>query len=204
MTVAVYVRVSTASQNETGQRREILKWLAGNGIDAYEAQWYVDKESGDTLNRPEFEQLQQDVFSGAIKTIVVFKIDRISRSLRDGINVLCDWCKQGIRVVSVTQQLDFSGPTGQMIAAVLFAVAEMEQQTRRDRQAAGIEAAKERGAYKGRRKGAFKTGVKPEKAVKLREKGLTQEEIARAMGVSVSSVSRYLKRAENAASVPLT
>lgn len=195
MTVAIYVRVSTASQNEAGQRREILKWLAGNGIDKGSVQWYVDKESGDTLNRPNFEQLQRDVFSGAIKVIVVYKLDRISRSLLDGIQTLCGWCERGIRVVSVTQQIDFTGTVGKMIASVLFAVAQMEQETRRERQNAGIAAAKERGIYTGRKPGAFKAGVDPEEAVKLRAKGLTQDQIARAMGVSVSSVVRYLRRA---------
>jgi DNA invertase Pin-like site-specific DNA recombinase len=43
-----------------------------------------------------------------------------------------DWLGKGVRLVSVTQQLDFAGPAGKMIASVLFAVAEMEQQTRRD------------------------------------------------------------------------
>lgn len=191
MTVAVYVRVSTASQNEAGQRREIQKWLAGNGINQANTQYYVDKESGDTLDRTNFQQMQQDVWNGAVKTIVVYKIDRISRSLRDGINVLCDWCEKGIRVVSVTQQLDFSGATGQLIAAVLLAVAQMEQEVRRERQAAGIAAAKERGVYTGRKKGTFKKN--PQEAILLQEKGLTQQQIARAMGVSIASVVRYLR-----------
>lgn len=195
MTVAIYVRVSTASQNEAGQRREIMKWLAGNGVDKGSVHWYVDKESGDTLNRPNFEQLQKDVFAGVVKTIVVYKLDRISRSLRDGIGTLCDWCERGIRVVSVTQQIDFTGTVGKLIASVLFAVAQMEQETRRERQNAGIAAAKERGIYTGRKPGAVKAGVNPDEAIKLREKGLSKPQIARAMGVSVSSVDRYLRRA---------
>ena len=56
-------------------------------------------------------------------------------------------CK-GVRLVSVTQQLDFAGPAGKMITSVLFAVAEMEQQTRRERQAAGIAVAKRNGVYR--------------------------------------------------------
>lgn len=147
MSVAVYVRVSTVSQNEAGQRREILKWLSGNQIDPGNVAWYVDKESGDTLKRDGFEQLQQ---------------------------------------------IDFSGTVGQMIASVLFAVAQMEQETRRERQAAGIAVAKEKGLYKGRKPGALKAGVDPKRAKQLREKGLTQKEIASSMGISVSSVRRYL------------
>jgi len=73
--------------------------------------------------------------------------------LRDGIDTLCDWLGKGVRLVSVTQQLDFAGPAGKMIASVLFAVAEMEQQTRRERQAAGIAVAKRNGVYQGRKAG---------------------------------------------------
>ena len=58
-----------------------------------------------------------------------------------------------------------------MAAAVLFGVAEMERQTRRERQRAGIEAARERGVYKGRKVGTTK--AKPSQARKLQAKGLT-------------------------------
>lgn len=195
MSVAVYVRVSTASQNEAGQKREIKKWLDGNGIDPKNIRWYTDRKSGNTLDRPKFEQLQKDVFSGEVSTIVVYKLDRISRSIKDGVHTLCNWCEHGIRVVSVSQQIDFNGAIGKMIASVLFAVAELEQVNRRDRQAAGIAIAKEKGLYKGRPKGAVKAGVDPSKAIKLREKGLTHEEIAKSMGIGLSTVARYLRRA---------
>ena len=186
---AAYIRVSTTGQNAAGQRREIKRWLKGNGID--DVKWFVDKETGDNLERKAFRKLQEAIFQGEIKTIVCWKLDRLSRSLRDGINTLCDWCDRGLRVVSVTQQIDFNGTVGKMIASVLFAVAEMEQETRRERQRAGIEAAKERGVYRGRKPGSTKAN--PTQAKKLRKKGLTLDEIATAMGVSRITVCRYLK-----------
>ena len=70
---------------------------------------------------------------------------QLSRSLRDGINVLWEWCDKGLRVVSVTQQINFNGTVGKMMAAVLLGIAEMEQETRRERQAAGIAVAKKAG-----------------------------------------------------------
>lgn len=196
MTVAAYVRVSTASQNEAGQKREILQWIAGNGINPNSVIWYIDKESGETLKRPEFEQLQKDIFNGAIKTVVVYKLDRLSRSLKDGVDTLCSWCSKGIRVVSTSQQIDFTGAMGQLVAAVLFAVAQFETETRRDRQAAGIAVAKEKGSYRGRIPGAVKAGVNPARAVELRKKGLANDEIAKAMGISIRTVIRYLNRFE--------
>ncbi len=196
MTVAVYIRVSTASQNETGQKREVMKWLKGNGINPSGVMWYTDKESGETLKRPEFEQLQKDIFNGAIKTVVVYKLDRLSRSLKDGIDTLCSWCQKGIRVVSISQQIDFTGAMGQLVAAVLFAVAQFETETRRDRQAAGIAVAKEKGAYVGRKRGAVKAGVDPAQAIELRNKGLTHEEVAKVLGVSLRTAVRYSQKSE--------
>lgn len=190
--VACYVRVSTVGQNQAGQKREIQRWLDGNGIDASSVVWFIDKASGDNLTRPAFEKLQAAVFAGEVKTIIVWKLDRLSRSLKDGINTLSGWLEKGIRVVSVTQQLDYSGATGQLVASVLFAVAAMEQETRRERQAAGIDAARERGVYIGRKAGTTKG--KPARAIRLREKGLNDSEIATAMGVSRRTVQRYLNQ----------
>lgn len=188
MTTGVYIRVSTVGQNEAGQRREIQRWLKGNRID--DVRWFVDKQTGDNLARPGFADLQAAVFSGEVQTIVIWKLDRLSRNLRDGINVLADWCDRGLRVVSVTQQIDFNGALGKMLAAVLLGVAEMEQETRRERQAAGIAAAKAAGAYRGRKEGS--TAADPDKARKLKAKGLTDAEVAVQLGITRRTVQRYL------------
>lgn len=187
MTTAAYIRVSTSGQNEASQRRELERWLAGHGIT--NVTWYIDKRSGENLKRPAFEKLQAAVFAGEVEAIVVYKLDRVSRSLVDGINTLVAWCKAGVRVVSVTQQLDFAGSTGQLVAATLFAVAQMEQETRRERQAAGIAAAKERGVYRGRREGSLKAD--PARVTELRTRGMSDTEIAKLLGVSRTSVWRY-------------
>ena len=190
---AVYVRVSTTSQSQASQVREINRYLKGNGIDADSVVWFKDKATGTNLERPAFKKLQAAIFNGEISTVIIYKLDRLSRSLREGINVLCEWLEKSIRVVSVTQQLDFAGATGQLIASTLFAVAQMEMETRRERQAAGIAAAKERGVYDGRKPGT--TVGKPSRARKLRDKGLNDSEIAKAMGVSRRTVQRYLHSA---------
>jgi DNA invertase Pin-like site-specific DNA recombinase len=194
MTVAVYARVSTVEQNLAGQKREINQWLQGNGVNPKSVHWYVDKVSGATLERPELDQLQKDIFSGAIKTVVVYRLDRLSRNMQHGVDLLCDWCDKGVRIVSTSESIDFSGITGKMVAAILFAVAQMERGNIKERQAVGIAAAKERGVYTGRKPGALKPGVDPKRAVKLKSKGLTNEEIAKALGVSVRSVIRYIQQ----------
>ena len=190
MKTAVYIRTSTAGQNQASQTREINRWLKGNGINPKSVEWFRDKSTGNNLDRPAFKSLQAAIFAGEVATVVIYKLDRLSRSLRDGITTLCEWLDRKVRVVSVTQQLDFAGATGQLIASTLFAVAQMEQETRRERQAAGIAAAKERGVYEGRKQGTTKG--KPARAATLRERGLTDSEIAQSMGVSRRTVQRYL------------
>jgi len=101
---------------------------------------------------------------------------------------------QGVRLVSVRQEVDFASTTGLMVASLLFGLSQSEMETRRTRQRAGIEAAKRRGVYRGRRSGATK--AKPGRAVRLREHGLSDGEIAAALGVSRRTVQRYLKAAE--------
>jgi DNA invertase Pin-like site-specific DNA recombinase len=97
-----------------------------------------------------------------------------------------------VPAISKSDTLTFeNGTLGRMLAAVLLGVAEMEQEMRRERQAAGITAAKKRGVYRGRQPGTFK--ATPGRARQLRENGLTAAEVARALGVSPATVHRYLK-----------
>jgi DNA invertase Pin-like site-specific DNA recombinase len=113
------------------------------------------------------------------------------RRLRDGVNLLADWCERGLKIVVVTQQIELNGPVGRMIAAVMLGLAEIELEYRRERQAAGIQVAKKKGSYKGRKKGTTKS--KPDRAKELRDKGLTVAEIGQALGVSERTAFRYFE-----------
>jgi DNA invertase Pin-like site-specific DNA recombinase len=190
MTIACYVRVSSRRQKDDSQRAEIEKWLDANGIDRSKVEWYADKESGRSMKRPAFDRLQADIFHGKVKCVVLWKLDRLSRRLKDGVTTLADWAERGLRVVVVTQQLDFNGAIGRTLAALLLGLAEIEWEYRKERQAAGIEVAKKKKVYKGRKPGTTKG--KPERAVELKNKGLTAPEIATALGVSERTVFRYI------------
>jgi DNA invertase Pin-like site-specific DNA recombinase len=164
--------------------------LHNNNLDRLAVRWFEDKESGTTTQRLAFEQMQKGIFEGIIKTVVVWKLDRISRRQRDGINLLADWCERGVRVVSVTQQIDLNGAVGRMVASVMFGLAEIESEYRRERQAVGIHMARKNGLYKGRQKGTTK--AEPARAKALHNQGLMVAEIANAMAVSKRTVFRYL------------
>ena len=191
--IACYCRVSSARQKTDSQKPEIRRWLDGNRIDPSTVGWFEDKETGKTLKRPAFDRLQKAIFAGTVTTVVVWKLDRISRGQRDGVNLLADWCERGVRVVAVTQQIDLSGTVGRMVASVLFGLAEIESEYRRERQAAGIAVAKERGVYRGRERGTTKAPSR--RARELRGRGLTVQEIATALGVSRRTAFRYLATA---------
>jgi len=190
VTIAAYVRVSSSRQKDDSQRAEIQKWLNSNGIDTKQVEWYADKETGTKLERPEFQRLQADIFHGKVKCVVLWKLDRLSRRLRDGVTILADWCERGLKIVVVTQAIEFNGAVGRTLAALLMGLSEIEWEYRKERQQAGIAVAKKKGVYKGRKPGTTKS--KPKRAGELREKGLTASEIATALGISERTVFRYI------------
>lgn len=186
--VGVYCRVSTLDQQKgiDSQEHAIQRYLSNHG---YTAKWFKDKLSGAQLDRPGFKALQKAVFNGEVDTVIVWKLDRLSRSLRDGINVLTDWIEQGVRIISVAQQLDFNGPIGKMLASVLFALAEMERENLRENTKRGLAAAKARGVHIGREP------ILDLKLVALmRERGHSYNQIAKTFRVSKTAVYLALRK----------
>ena len=215
---AVYLRVSSKSQKVASQKRGIQQYLDGNKITVPADRWYVDSGlSGKDLNRPYLKKLQTAIFNGDVDTVILYKLDRLSRSIRDGIVLLHEWiAERNVRVIIVTMEIDLRGALGQTVAALLLGLAQMEREHLRERQADGIGAAKEScgrcstpknnvpmvdgrcprcrgmevrtwgGSRPGRRK------ADPARARKLADKGLTQVEIGRSLGISRSTVIRLL------------
>lgn len=144
------------------------------------------------MERPEFQRLQADIFHGKVKCVILWKLDRLSRRLKDGVTTLADWAERGLKIVVVTQQLEFNGAVGRTLAALLMGLSEIEWEYRKERQQAGIAVAKKKGIYKGRKPGTTKS--KPQRAKELRDKGLNPVEIATALGVSERTVFRYLDK----------
>jgi DNA invertase Pin-like site-specific DNA recombinase len=136
--------------------------------------------------------LQADVDSGEVGTVILWRLDRLASTMRDGLNVLCDWCDKSLRIISVSQNIDLSGAASKKTGPVLFAVAEMALETRRERTMVGLEAARARGAFGGRPPGSTK--AKPERAKKLADKGTPISKIVATLGVSRSTVYRYLQK----------
>ena len=193
---ALYVRVSTKEQRLDNQEKELKKWLKANGVPNESVAWYSEKGSGTTRSRKELDRLCRDIDDGKIDTVVVWKLDRLSRSLRDGVNLIADWSEKGIRLVSMTEGIDFASTMGKIIASLLSGLAQMETEYRRERQAVGIETAKARQIYKGRKPGTTRNS--PLEAFRLRQRGVKVSQIAKCFGVTEMTIYRYLKTAEAA------
>jgi DNA invertase Pin-like site-specific DNA recombinase len=191
--IACYCRVSSRRQKTDSQKAELARWLTSHDIKPSTVQWFEDIETGTTMRRPAFERMQRALFDGRVNTVVVWKLDRLSRRQHEGIMLLADWCERGVRVVVVTQQIDLRGALGRMLASVLFGLAEIEMEYRHERQAVGIAVAKKRGVYRGRQKGTTK--ARPRRATVLRSQGFTVPEIAHALQVSERTIFRYLAEA---------
>jgi DNA invertase Pin-like site-specific DNA recombinase len=189
MSIGVYIRVSSPKGQKTdSQRVELEAWLKRHRHKA--VRWFGDRDSATNLQREAFQELQADIFAGKVTTVVVWKLDRLARSLKEGVNVLADWCNRGVRVIAVTQQINLSAPVGHLIASLLFGIAEIELQHVKERQAIGIALAHKRGMYAGRRSGTTKAA--PSRARALKNQGLTIIEIAKALGVKERTVYNCL------------
>lgn len=203
--IAAYLRVSTYDQNNASQRAAIEEWLRRHGHAENGVRWYEDAATGANLDRPGFEAMQADILAGKITTVLVYKMDRLSRDLRDGVNLICDWIERKIRIVAVSQGFDFAGALGKLNIALVFALADIDRENIRERQAAGIAAAKSRGVYRGGKSGAISRFRKTpgydkkidviREAASLKAKGNSYAHISRHLGIAHRTLKKYLRMA---------
>lgn len=177
-----YIRVSTADQNEDLQRDALV------GCDKV----FVDHASGKTESRPGLDALLEQLRPG--DTVVVWRLDRLGRSLRHLIELAGDFESKGVALVSLRESLDTSTPGGRLIFHVFGALAEFERDLIRERTYAGLAAARARGRVGGR-----PTVWTPEKLRTARAMHASGEHdvssIARVLGVSRATVYRGLAQA---------
>ena len=120
-------------------------------------------------------------------TLVVVKLDRLGRSTRDVLNLVHELESKGGALRVLEPEIDTSKPEGRIILTTLSMVAEMELTFIKERQRAGIEAAKAKGVYKGRKRSIDREAVQ-----RLRRDGVGATEIARRLGIGRASVYKVL------------
>jgi len=176
-----YVRVSSFDQNPDRQLEQVQ-------VDKV----FTDKASGKDTLRPQLDTLLTFVREG--DTVVVHSMDRLARNLDDLRRLVQKLTKRGVRIEFVKECLTFTGedsPMANLMLSVMGAFAEFERALIRERQREGIALAKQRGAYRGRKK-----ALSPERAAELRQRadaGEQKSKLAREFGVSRETLYQYLR-----------
>lgn len=176
-----YARVSTKDQETRMQ------------IDALHAAGVIDirqEKCSSVGARPELRQLLSELRQGDV--LLVYKMDRIARSLKDLLDILDGLTKVGASIKSLTEPLDTSGPIGIFMVQVLGAVAQLERSIIRERSVAGQLAAYKRGVQLGRHKHATPPEVVAEMK-RLRATGeYTWDKLGQKFGVHGSTAKRLV------------
>jgi len=188
MKVAIYARVSTDEQNIETQL-DFLRTTADRlGHEIYKE--YIDiAESGKKESRPAFDEMLQEMRRYRFHTIMVYKLDRIGRSLPHLINLFEEFNKKGVHFISATQNIDSTTPEGKMFLRMLMILSEYERELTVDRVKAGMKRAKKDGKQIGRPK----TGIKGKEVFELREKGLSIRKIAKKLKCNYGTIYRIIK-----------
>ncbi|MGZ3775205.1 MAG: recombinase family protein [Pseudobdellovibrionaceae bacterium] len=191
MQVVTYSRVSTShhDQNPDIQVQELRRYCHARGWKIVEE--ITDYASGGTNNRDGLQRLFKLVASGSIHCVVVTKLDRLFRSLKQLVSTLDDFHARGVAFVATKDAIDYTTASGRLFAQILGSLAEFEKSLIRERTVAGLNYAKQ---VKGKTLGRPKKLRNLELIFRLNEQGLSTREIARLVGCSQATVSRELRR----------
>lgn len=183
MKIAIYARVSTSGgQDPEMQLRELREYCQRRGWDI--GREYVDVGiSGTQEKRPELDKLMVGALRRHFDVVVVWRFDRLARSVSHLLRALENFRSLGIEFVSLSEQVDTSTPTGKMVFTVLGAVAELEKSLIVERVKAGLRNARAKGKKLGRpRKLANANAIN-----QLRAQGATWRAVGTALGVSAAT-----------------
>lgn len=190
MKTAIYCRVSTDKQSHDSQLLELRAYCQRRGwADVVE---YSDTVTGSKFSRRGLDALFAEVRKGKVQRVVVFKLDRLGRSLAHLAQLIAELTANGTALVCTSQGIDTSdsNPAGRLQLGVLMAVAEFEREIIRERVQAGLAAARARGAKLGRPEtlGEHRAAV-----AGLLAQGKGVRETARELGLPVSSTYKLVK-----------
>jgi len=182
-----YARVSTPEQDLTPQ----LKALHSAGCERI----FSDKASGAKADRAGLADALSHARTGDI--LVVWKLDRLGRTMKGLIDLSADLAARGIGLRSITDGIDTAGTAGKLVFHIMAAMAEMERDLVRERTTAALIVARREGRVGGRK--TVMTPKRIEAARKLLSSGMTAREIAPTIGVSLATLYRHLPAPEQEA-----
>ena len=176
-----YARVSTLDQKPALQT-DALTMVGCERI-------FTEKASGAQRDRPELKAALAYLRQG--DTLVVWKLDRLARSMRQLIETVEDMQARGIELRSLTESIDTATPGGRLVFHIFGALAEFERAVIRERTNAGLQAARDRGKKGGRPKTLGAKDLAVAKAM-LADPQISVEEVAARLKISVATLYRYL------------
>ncbi|MDQ0000458.1 recombinase family protein [Pseudarthrobacter sulfonivorans] len=184
-TLIGYARVSSITGQRLDLQQDALK--AAGCVKVYE-----EKMSGSTTSRPELDACLSYLRDGDV--LVVYKLDRLGRSLKHLLTIIDDLRARGIGFKSLTDGIDTTTSTGRLMFSIMGSFAEFERSLIQERTNAGLKAARDRGKLGGR-----PTAVTPEmgdRIVELRGEGKNADAVAKELGIGRATVYRFLKTQE--------
>jgi DNA invertase Pin-like site-specific DNA recombinase len=156
---------------------------------------FIDIASGSKDDRPQLNRVLALAKQRKIDTLLVWKTDRLGRSLRHLVNTIGELDAVGVSFVSLKDNLDFSTPAGRLMFNVIGAMAQFERDLIRERVRSGMQNAKRKGVKLGRRR----VSVDVVTVQRMRGEGMSFEAISRRMELSVGTVFRAVQIAMDAA-----
>lgn len=188
MKVAIYLRVSTQDQSLDLQRTELTRFAKARGWRIHRV--YEEKATGTNEKRPQLQALMRAAQAREVDIVLVWKLDRFARSLKNLLTALQEFEALGVTFVSLKDNLDLSTPAGRLMAQMIGAFAEFEASLIKERVVAGLREAKRKGVQLGR-----PLEIDRAKALALRAKGHSYQSIANEVGCSKAGVFKVLRKA---------
>ncbi len=175
-----YARVSTQDQNLALQRDALRK--------ARCEKIYEDSLSAVRLERPGLTQALDALRAG--DSLVVWKLDRLGRSVKSLIDLVGELSRRDIEFKSLTDSIDTATPAGRFFFHVMASLAQMERELIVERTRAGLQAARNHGRTGGRKRRMTESKIAAAK--RLLAGGVSPKEVARNLGVSVPTLYRWI------------
>ena len=179
-----YIRVSSEEQNPARQQEA----LSAYGIE----KWYVDKVSGKDMDRPELQKMLDFIREG--DTLYAHDFSRLARSVKDLLTIVDQLEAKKAKVYFVTEKIDTRTDEGRLMLTVVGAIAEFERKIIRRRQMEGIELAKQRGVYAGRKPIQVNEALFDECYRLWKDRKLTLVDLAKRLNVSRSTAYRLIEQ----------
>ncbi len=143
MKAGIYVRVSTTQQIDRDslrtQEERLRLYCKAQDFEIYKNKPYKDEGiSAKDTKRPAFEELMQDIEAGRIQVVIVTRLDRVTRSLKDLIALMETLQQHNVKLVSLTESIDTTGPMGRFIINLLGSIAQLEREIDSERVSADM------------------------------------------------------------------